>query len=99
MDSNWLETTSTRIISQSWIKRLYFYYYVVSDRIDLSVCSETLPTVSIDVQKLIVDTDDSAMLHNDVIVLMSRLFMCIPLHIKSDHATDMSMRTKVVELC
>lgn len=51
----------------------YFHYYAVRDRIDLSACSEAQPTASIDVQKLIVDTDDLAMLNDDVIVLMSRL--------------------------
>ena len=51
----------------------YFHYYAVRDRIDLSACSEAPPTAPIDVQKLIVDMDDLAMLNNDVIVLMSRL--------------------------
>ena len=51
----------------------YFHYYAVCDRIDLSTCSEAPPSAPIDVEKLIVDMDDLAMLHSDVIILMSRL--------------------------
>ena len=51
----------------------YFYYYGVCDHIELSACSEALPTAPIDVEKLIVDMDDLALLNNDVIVLMSGL--------------------------
>lgn len=54
----------------------YVHYYAVHDHIDLSNCSEALPTAPIDVQKLIVDTDDLALLSDDAIELMARLFMC-----------------------
>lgn len=42
------------------------------DRIDLSGCSDTLPTKRIDVEKFIFDRDDSIMLDDNAIVLISR---------------------------
>jgi len=52
----------------------YFHHYAVRDRIDLSGCSEALPTKQIDVM---ISLDDLAMLNDDVIVLMLRLILYI----------------------
>ena len=50
----------------------YFHHYAVLDCIDLSGCSDALPTKPIDVEKLMIDIDDLAMLNDEVIVLISR---------------------------
>jgi len=49
----------------------------VCDRVDFSGCSETLLTDSIDMEKFIINMDDLAKLHDEVIVLMSRYKACI----------------------
>ena len=54
----------------------YFHHYAVCDRVDFSGCSETLLTDPIDVEKFIINMDDLAKLHDDV-VLMSRYKACI----------------------
>ena len=55
----------------------YFHYYALLDRIDLSGCSEALPTKPLDVEKFMINLDDLAMLNDDVIVLISRLIFCV----------------------
>ena len=50
----------------------YVHYYAVSDRVNLSSCSEAQPTAPIDVQKLIVDEDDLTLVTDDAIVLIAR---------------------------
>ena len=56
-------------------KTTSIHYFGVCDHIELSACSEALPTAPIDEEKLLVDTDDLALLKNDVIVLMSGLLL------------------------
>ena len=59
-----------------WIKRplvSIIFFIMQCDCVDISTCSEAPPSAPIDVEKLIVDMDDLAMLRSDVIVLMSRL--------------------------
>ena len=53
----------------------YFHFYAVQDRIDLSSCSDTPRTDPIDVKQLLVDTKDIAKLHDDAIILISRLVL------------------------
>ena len=50
----------------------YVHYYAVCDRINLSSCSEAQPTAPIDVQKLIVDEADLALVTDDAIVFIAR---------------------------
>lgn len=55
----------------------YFHYYALLDRIDLSTCSESLPSHALNLQQLLVSKDDIEQLESDAIVLFSRYYVYI----------------------
>lgn len=50
----------------------YFHYYALLDRVDLSTCLESLPTIPVNLKQLLVCQDDIQKLESDAIVLFSR---------------------------
>jgi len=53
----------------------YFHYYAVLDRLDLSACSEIVPTDMITLQEMLVGVNDVSQLECDSIILISR-YVC-----------------------
>ena len=50
----------------------YFHYYALLDRLDLSACSEIVPTDLINLQEILVGMKDVSQLECDSITLISR---------------------------
>ena len=60
----------------------YFHYYALLGRIDLSKCLESLPTTALNLQQLLVSTNDIHQLENDAIVFFSRyVLLCVCVHV------------------